>query len=442
MNAALFCRVKQNDEASVLKLLARGVNPNCRDSDDFTPLHRAAYAGNANLVSILLAHGANAGAARNKSGTTPLSLAALEGLVDVAGMLLAEGARVDTADWSGLTALHFATFRNHPAMVDLLLAHGASPDAPDKTGVTPLHVAAFYYHEALAKARLADIHKTDKRRVRCAELDNAPGGHHSLIFSALLKRSSRPDMQDDSGDTPLHLAATDGYHTAICQLLGVTVEWDTANHKGFTPLHLAAREGHSDAINELLEHGFQPDAKTNFGDTPLHLAIISRQYDAVQAVLAAALKLETTNDYGLTALQLAIRTGSVEMAKTLLNNGANPNTCSSIDGSTALHVAVRANQVECIDLLFANGARTDIKDLRGDTPMAIAKTSHNSIAINKLTNPPPRYFQPQSLRQNCRATIRTRLIANRPQQSLSATINKLDCLPGYVRNYLYYPLAL
>ena len=442
MNAALFSGVNQNDEASVLNLLARGVNPNCRDSNYFTPLHRAAYAGKANLVSILLAHGANARAASNKSGTTPLSLAALRGFVDVAGMLLAEGARVDTADWIGLTALHFATFHNHPAMVDLLLAHGASPDVPDKTGLTPLHVAAFYYHDALAKARLADIHQTDKPRVSCAELDNAPGGHHSLIFSALLKRSSRPDMQDDSGDTPLHLAAIDGYHTAICQLLGVTVEWDTVNHKGYTPLHLAAVEGHSDAINKLLEHGCQPDAKTNTGDTPLHLAIISQQDDAVQAVLAAALKLDTTNNYGVTALQLAIRTGSVEVVKTLLNNGANPDTCSSIDGWTALHVAVSANEVECVDLLLANGARTDIKDLRGNTPMAIAKTSHNSIAINKLTNPPPRFFQPQSLQQNCRATIRTRLIANWPGQSLSATINKLDYLPRYVRNYLYYPLAL
>lgn len=442
MNAELFFRVGLNDEASVLKLLTHGVDPNCRDSDDYTPLHRAAYAGNANLVSILLDHGANASVTVNKFGPTPLILAAQRGFTDIASMLLAQGVRIDATDTIGLTALHYATFHNHRVMVNVLLAHGASPDVAGNEGWTPLHIAAFYYHKALTKTRLADINKPDKPRVSCTELDNGPGGRHSLIFSALLKRSSRPDMQDNLGNTPLHLAAIDGYHTAVCQLLAVTGEWDTFNHDDCTPLHLAAARGHSDVINVLLEHGFQLDSKNNFGDTPLHLAIASQRYDAFQEVLAAALKLETTNIFGVTALQQAIKEGSVEMVKTLLNNGANPDTCSSIDGRTALHCAIDATKVECIDLLLANGARTDIKDLHGNTPMAIAKITHNLIVINKLTNPPPRFFEPQSLRQNCRATIRTRLVANWPQRSLSATINKLDCLPRYVRDYLYYPLAL
>ena len=51
----------------------------------------------------------------------------------------------------------------------------------------------------------------------------------------LLKHSSLPDMCNMSGDTPLHLAARDGYHKVVCQLLKVTTQIDTAGYQGYTP---------------------------------------------------------------------------------------------------------------------------------------------------------------------------------------------------------------
>ena len=567
MNAELISKVLQQDEASVHELLARGANPNCRDSDGSTPLFQVVLGKNANLVSTLLAYGADISATENRSGSTPLIIAASAGFVDGVRILLTEGASVNDADFEGHTALHIATAYNFGAVVDVLLAHNASPDIPDGEGKTPLHAAASYCLQS-PTAINPNARRTDKSHDHnCTALDNSPGNGHNAIFSALLKDSSRPDMRDNSGNTPLHLAARDGYQKAVCQLLAVTAELDITNHdgqtplhlaaagghgavirmlqkhgfqpdckdnKGNTPLHLAARSGrfeavremlthescdhgcavldnvpghspifsvplkhsslpdmcnnkgdtplhlaaadghleavcqllavtvepdranhngrsplhvaaaagHSTVISVLLKHGLQPDCKDNKDNTPLHLAVKSRRFGAVQEMLAAPLRVNAINFHGHTPLHLAIREGRVEMAKALLINGADPNTRSTrygSHGSTALNYATCWNRSECIDLLLANGARTDIKDNLGFTPLAREK---DKAIINKLTNPPLRYLQPQSLQISCRAAIRTRLIDNHPRQPLSASIDKLDCLPGSMKVYLYSAPAL
>ncbi len=63
MNAELIARVNQNDEESVIELLADGADPDWRDSNGLTPLLIAANENNADLISILLTFGADTEAA-------------------------------------------------------------------------------------------------------------------------------------------------------------------------------------------------------------------------------------------------------------------------------------------------------------------------------------------------------------------------------------------
>ena len=441
MNAELLSKVHQNDEASVLDLLARGADSNCREPrTDVTPLHRAAIWGRANLISILLARGAHVDAVDNVFGYSPLMDAAAIGSVDSVRMLLAAGASIDKVNFEGRTALHLATAYNFGAVVDVLLAHNASPDIPDAEGKTPLHTAASYYHERLTAIKPNASRTDEPHNHSCAALDDAPGGGHSAIFSALLKHSSHPAMRDNNGNTPLHLAATDGYHNAVCQLLAVT-ERDITNDMGRTPLHLAAEKGHLAVINVLLKHGFQPDCQSIRGDTPMHRAIAYKRFEAVQAILAATPKPGVVNGHADTALHLAVDRGFVDIAKTLLINGTAPNARSPDNGRTALHHAAASMHSDCIDLLLANGGGTNIKDAGGRTPLAIAKVKGNASIINKLASPPPRCLQPLSLQKICRALIRTRLADNHPRQPLSASIDRLDFLPRNVRDYLYSSFA-
>lgn len=90
-NTALDAAVAANRADVVRILLDTGANPNVRDSEDYTPLHKAAQHGNAEVVRLLLEHGADAAAVR-KGGETPLAEAEAKGHADVARLLRSRGA--------------------------------------------------------------------------------------------------------------------------------------------------------------------------------------------------------------------------------------------------------------------------------------------------------------------------------------------------------------
>jgi ankyrin repeat protein len=155
-------------------LLERGANPNAqlkllqpyrdlgadRSADAIlgigtTPLIRAAKAGDAPAIRLLLAHGALTDLPQ-ATGVTPLMAAAGVNTADIdtrgrfktqdqalhaARLLLDAGADVNARDMRGQTALHGAASRGYTELVQLLAERGADLRAADATGATPLDAA-------------------------------------------------------------------------------------------------------------------------------------------------------------------------------------------------------------------------------------------------------------------------------------------------------------
>ena len=117
-------------------LLEHGVHVDSR-SDDLTPLHRASSHGKVEAGQFLLDRGADINA-RDYDGCTPLIWAAMQGQVEFARMLLKRGARIDDPDDKGCTALHWAAIEDNIQAVRLFLEHGADVNARDKEGFTPV----------------------------------------------------------------------------------------------------------------------------------------------------------------------------------------------------------------------------------------------------------------------------------------------------------------
>jgi ankyrin repeat protein len=123
-----------------------------------TPLHFAAGLGAADVVGVLLRHGARV-EARDYLGQTPLHWAVDPGVgldtdFDCTGYerttermlatcrsLVIAGADVDARNAIGETALHMATWAGQGSVVELLLDTGADPNASSNSGYTPLHMA-------------------------------------------------------------------------------------------------------------------------------------------------------------------------------------------------------------------------------------------------------------------------------------------------------------
>jgi len=94
---------------AVEKLLAKGVDVNCRNKDGYTPLHYAALKGRNKTVELLIAKGADVNARENVDGGTPLHDAAGFGHVKVVELLLAAGADVNAKTKKGWTPLDCIT---------------------------------------------------------------------------------------------------------------------------------------------------------------------------------------------------------------------------------------------------------------------------------------------------------------------------------------------
>lgn len=155
---SLELAVKNNDVATVSKLLEGGSDPNQTIGEwenNIPMLYYAAKDGQLEILSLLLSHDANTEAA-DDYGWRPLHVACFRGHTDIVRALISEGADVhaSTTRWnndqekpSGLykdnawtgTALHTATIRGNLDIVKLLLKHNV--DFHASTGVTADHLA-------------------------------------------------------------------------------------------------------------------------------------------------------------------------------------------------------------------------------------------------------------------------------------------------------------
>jgi uncharacterized protein len=121
----LVSAVETEDLPKARALLLRGADPNAkaRASDSWTLLMEACLARNAEMVALLLHHGARVN--DRVDGRSVLMLAANQSGPAIVGQLVAAGADVNTKDWSGCTPLHNAGWVGDAATQRVLRRAGA-----------------------------------------------------------------------------------------------------------------------------------------------------------------------------------------------------------------------------------------------------------------------------------------------------------------------------
>ena len=129
------------EHADILSLLLGHGADEGRGISNHTPLHRAACQGNDEAGRCLINHGANIDAGSDAEWT-PLHCAANYKQVEFIRMLLESGARTDVkTSFHGKTPLHEAVEVNCIEAVRLLLEHGADTNSHNILGKTPSQIA-------------------------------------------------------------------------------------------------------------------------------------------------------------------------------------------------------------------------------------------------------------------------------------------------------------
>ena len=152
---------------------------NARGGEFETPMHVAAYAGHANITSLLIEYGADMeGHVGSLNGGTPLDRASWHGRLEVGQCLLDRGANIDSRDGLRYTPLMTAAVQGHVEFARMLLEHGAMIDAQNYLGNTALHYA-------IANERTQTV-------------------------QLLLEHGADVNVRSDEGDTPSNLASSSG----------------------------------------------------------------------------------------------------------------------------------------------------------------------------------------------------------------------------------------
>ncbi|KAK6064039.1 aldo/keto reductase [Seiridium cupressi] len=280
------------DVAKLQEELEKGADVNYPDDKyERTALFWAAERGYEDAVKLLISHGAGVNFSEPNHGRTPLFATIENGHEAVARHLIQSGARVDTGDTNSETPLIFATRdgrfsltapvgnhwhgqsieQGHDEIVQILLnreADAASTDAADH-GLKK---------EALFSAYADLVSGLNEERLKWA-LER----RYSSVAKQLLEPGADPEHKDNTGKTPLILAAEKGdeegrtplsygaekgHAEIVTLLLDKAADLHSEDDQEMTPLTVAALRGHESIVSLLLEKGADADHWDNGGFSP------------------------------------------------------------------------------------------------------------------------------------------------------------------------------
>ncbi len=298
--------------------------------------------------------------AKQPDGSTPLLIAVDRNDAEVAELLIRAGADVRAANEYGATALSVASANGNMAIIKLLLDAKADPNAALVSGETPLMTAI------------------DKGNVEAAR--------------ALLAAGANANSKESQGGQTALMWATAGKQPEIVKLLldrGADIR---ARSKGdFSAMLFAAQQGDVESGRMLLAAGSDPNEhRKGDGMTALMLAAASSHYDFSSVLLDKGANPKLTDQRGYTALHYAaLEASRVEIVKTLIAHGANPNARTTRDsprnsysgvnfkGATPVFLAASVGNFEGVRALVAGGADPFIKTEDGTGPLQVATWGGN-----------------------------------------------------------------
>lgn len=179
----------------------------------------------------------------------------------------------------------------------------------------------------------------------------------NMLFATILALTSGMALQ--SG--PLHTSE------ANTQLFKAVLQNDVPAAKN------ALKNG-AQVNNKLYDHGHA---------TPLHCAATFGHTEVARLLLDNGANINITADSNTTALQLAALQGHVPMVQLLVKRGANVNS-QNTDGMTALIAATYQNNLPMVQCLVTHNADVNLQDNNGATALDFAKQDSNVAIINYL----------------------------------------------------------
>jgi hypothetical protein len=152
---------------------------------------------------------------------------------------------------------------------------------------------------------------------------------HVQICQHLLPRCVGKDVRDASGQTPLHVAASNALFEVTRMTIELGADINVRDNNGWTPLHQAVdmsqlQKKKMEVVQLLLDHGANIAARNNDHVTALHLAGKSGDLAATRVLLAHGASISARDTGFYTPLHFASLGGNPDIVRLLLEGGVDP----------------------------------------------------------------------------------------------------------------------
>jgi len=197
----------------------------------------------------------------DQDGYNGLHLAADNGQLDVVNILLEAGADINRVVYDGaLSALHLALSKRNFDVARKLIEAGC-----DINLVSQIGVSGTALHYAIIKDNL------------------------DMVKLLLEKKADVNIVEEETGYSPLFLAASREQVDMMHVLLGAGPDVNLADYEGKTPLHFAAANGFGEVIKLLVDHKADVTIKNGDDETAEDVAKKVKENEIVAFLQACAL---------------------------------------------------------------------------------------------------------------------------------------------------------
>jgi len=410
--------IRAGNRKAALERIRAGADVNEAQPDGTRPIHWAVYKVDYELIDALIAKKVTVDVV-NEFGSTPLAEAVKLADARMVKVLLAAGARVERADESGQTALMLAIKTGELPIVEMLVKAGANVNAGEE----------FQHQTPLMWAVTASKHAADMTKLLLSKGANVKARALYTDWPNQLSSEPRGQYRPVGGLTALLYAARDGCADCVAALIGAGADVNVPTPEGVTPLMISLDNDHNDVAALLLDRGANPHVADWWGRTALWIVIDRKEalssgrggrggaaparssgpavshMDIVNRLLAADVDVNAELNMhrpsrggnsgrfadrqlgtGCTALYRATEGGDVEVIRSLLAKGANPNINGM--GFTPFLVAAGVTpaaggggsppNTTLLDLMLEHGANVNTQ-----------VTGTRSYSMRVSYNPPP-----------------------------------------------------
>ena len=200
-----------------------------------------------------------------------------------------------------------------------------------------------------------------------------------LCWSYTVKAQTPPSATEVSKYTGIMAAAAEGDANELKELIAKGENPNIRDNHGRTPLHVAAFRGHHAVMRILANAGVDPNALENDRYDIVTIAAVENDISTLKLSLELGGSAKNiTSRYDGTALIAAAHLGHFEVVQILINAGAPLDHINNLGWTALIESIVLGDggerHLKTLKALVDAGADVNIADQLGQTPLSLARS--------------------------------------------------------------------